>query len=67
MTEDHRRNHYDEKLDHNRNISTSVVRRSCVEVIIPKKNHIKLIQSKDASLKCYFLMVQCLQQMLIGE
>ena len=37
MIEDHRRDHYDEKLDHNRNISTSVVKRSCVEVIIPKK------------------------------
>ena len=37
MTEDHSGSHLGQKLDHNRNISTSVVVRSCVGVITPKK------------------------------
>ena len=36
MTEDHSGSHLGQKLDHNRNISTSVVVRSCVGIITPK-------------------------------
>ena len=37
MIKDHSGSHLGQKLDHNRNISTSVVVRSCVGVITPKK------------------------------